>query len=171
MITIPQIASIVEEYFNLNPGDIQIKTRKREILQARQIAMYFSKILTKDCLSLIGFFLGKKDHATVLHSCKTVNNLIETDKQFKIDVDEIEKRLNNEIKKLSDPAITKEEIKEAIFAQLKKITDWKNEIRQSILEAILQRFSKLISEKNKYNTKMSMIFNIDEIMEKFKQLD
>jgi len=100
MLTTELIAIKTEEYFKLNIGDIHLKTRKREIVQARQIAMYFSKSLTKDSLAFIGKVIGNKDHATVLHACKTVNNLIDTDKQFKIDVEKLEKILlfeNNKI--------------------------------------------------------------------------
>ena len=49
--------------------------------------------MTKCSLAVIGNAIGNKDHATVLHACKTVNNLIETDKAFKQDLEEIEKRL------------------------------------------------------------------------------
>ena len=69
------------------------KTRKREIVQARQLAMFFCKQLTKNSLANIGIHCGNKDHATVLHACKTVNNLIDTDKQFKAYVNDIEKKL------------------------------------------------------------------------------
>jgi len=72
---------------------LNAKTRKREIVQARQIAMYFSKSLTKASLSTIGSVIGNKDHATVLHACKTVNNLMETDKRFKAQVEDIQKKL------------------------------------------------------------------------------
>ncbi len=72
---------------------LQSKTRKREIVQARQVAMFFSKSMTKSSLATIGSQIGGKDHATVLHACKTVNNLIETDKRFRLQVDEIEKKL------------------------------------------------------------------------------
>jgi len=93
------IATTVEDYYDLPSGSIQIKARKREIVQARQIAMFFSKKLTKSSLSTIGAALGRKDHTSVLYSCKTVNNLIDTDKQFKIDVDKIEIKIAENIKK------------------------------------------------------------------------
>jgi hypothetical protein len=70
-----------------------IKTRKREIVQARQLAMYFSKQLTKNSLASIGAQCGNKDHATVLHACRTVNNLTETDKRFRTYVDDLRKKL------------------------------------------------------------------------------
>lgn len=92
-ITIDYIQKTVCDYFNMPTDSLQSKTRKREIVQARQIAMYFSKSLTKSSLASIGSQIGNKDHATVLHACKTVNNLIDTDKHFRIDVEEIEKRL------------------------------------------------------------------------------
>jgi chromosomal replication initiator protein len=77
-------------YFNISVEQLHKSTRKRETVQARQIAMYFSKSLTKCSLATIGTQIGGKDHATVLHACKTVNNLMETDKHFKHQVEEIE---------------------------------------------------------------------------------
>ena len=84
---------MVGNYYNIGLEQLQSKTRKREIVQARQVAMFFSKTLTKSSLATIGSQIGGKDHATVLHACKTVNNLIETDKRFRLQVDEIEKKL------------------------------------------------------------------------------
>jgi chromosomal replication initiator protein len=92
-ISIDYIQKVVCNYFNIPIEQIQSKTRKREIVQARQVAMFFSKSLTKASLATIGSQIGGKDHATVLHACKTVNNLIETDKRFRIQIDEIEKKL------------------------------------------------------------------------------
>jgi len=92
-ISIDYIQKVVCSYFNIPIEQIQSKTRKREIVQARQVAMFFSKSLTKASLATIGSQIGGKDHATVLHACKTVNNLIETDKRFRIQIDEIEKKL------------------------------------------------------------------------------
>jgi chromosomal replication initiator protein len=92
-ISIDYIQKVVCNYYNIALDQLQSKTRKREIVQARQVAMFFSKTLTKSSLATIGSQIGGKDHATVLHACKTVNNLIETDKRFRIQVDEIEKKL------------------------------------------------------------------------------
>lgn len=87
------IQKIVCDYFGLELNSLHSKTRKREIVQARQVAMYFSKSLTNSSLSSIGTQIGKKDHATVLHACKTVNNMIETDKDFKNVIQEIESQI------------------------------------------------------------------------------
>lgn len=92
-LSIEYISKVVCDYFSMPVDALQAKTRKREIVQARQIAMYFSKSLTKYSLASIGAQIGRKDHATVLHACKTVNNLKDTDKNFRQFVEDIEKKL------------------------------------------------------------------------------
>jgi chromosomal replication initiator protein len=92
-LSIEYISKVVCDYFNMQVDALQTKTRKREVVQARQIAMYFSKSLTKYSLTSIGAQIGSKDHATVLHACKTVNNLKDTDKNFRQYVEDIEKKL------------------------------------------------------------------------------
>ncbi len=92
-LSIEYISKVVCDYFSMPVDALQTKTRKREVVQARQIAMYFSKSLTKYSLASIGAQIGSKDHATVLHACKTVNNLKDTDKNFRQFVEDIEKKL------------------------------------------------------------------------------
>ncbi len=92
-ISIDYIQKIICDYFNISVDSINSKTRKREIVQARQLAMYFAKKHTKASLATIGMHCGNKDHATVLHACRTVNNLIDTDKQFRIYVEELDKKI------------------------------------------------------------------------------
>jgi chromosomal replication initiator protein len=92
-ISIDYIQKVVSDYFSIPVDVVNSKTRKREIVQARQIAMYFSKKYTKSSLATIGIHCGNKDHATVLHACRTVNNLLDTDKQFRSYVTEIEKKI------------------------------------------------------------------------------
>ncbi|MGM0479867.1 MAG: chromosomal replication initiator protein DnaA [Bacteroidota bacterium] len=93
-VSIEYIQKVVCDYFDLEIEILKSKTRKREVVQARQIAMYFSKKMTKSSLANIGAHCGGKDHATVLHACRTVNNLSETDKQFKNYLTELEKKLS-----------------------------------------------------------------------------
>ena len=90
------IQKVVSDYFNLPLDLLKSKTRKREVVQARQIAMFFAKSMTKSSLASIGLQCGGKDHATVLHACRTVNNLLETDKKFRVYIDEIEKKIGNQ---------------------------------------------------------------------------
>ena len=92
-ISIDCIQKIVSDYFQLDLETLQSKTRKRHIVQARQLAMFFAKKFTKASLANIGSQIGDRDHATVLHACKTVDNLVATDKQFKKFVDDINKKL------------------------------------------------------------------------------
>lgn len=92
-ISIDFIQKLVCDFFNIPVEVINSKTRKREIVQARQLAMYFAKKHTKASLATIGLHCGNKDHATVLHACRTVNNLIETDKQFRSYVEELDNKL------------------------------------------------------------------------------
>ncbi|MFM7216504.1 MAG: chromosomal replication initiator protein DnaA [Bacteroidota bacterium] len=93
-VSIDYIQKVVCDYFDLPIEMLKSKTRKRQVVQARQIAMYFAKSMTKSSLSSIGAHCGGKDHATVLHACRTVNNLIETDKKFKASVQELQKKIS-----------------------------------------------------------------------------
>ncbi|MDR1680954.1 MAG: chromosomal replication initiator protein DnaA [Prevotellaceae bacterium] len=95
-ISINDIKKTVSAYFNLAPDSIVSKSRKREIVQARQIAMYLSRNMTKESLASIGVQIGGKDHATVLHSYNTVCDLMATDRQFKQYISDIEKRLKSD---------------------------------------------------------------------------
>lgn len=95
-ISIDMIQKVVSKYFDMDVATLQSKTRKRHIVQARQLAMYFSKRMTKASLASIGSQIGNRDHATVLHACKTVDNLSETDKQFRKYVEELKDKLNSQ---------------------------------------------------------------------------
>ena len=82
-ITVAKISKVVCDYFKISQEQMSSKSRKREVAQARQIAMYLSRTLTNTSLSYIGSQIGGRDHATVLHSFNTVNDLIDTDRTFK----------------------------------------------------------------------------------------
>jgi chromosomal replication initiator protein len=91
-VSIDYIQKIVSEYFQMDVSTLQSKTRKRHIVQARQLAMFFAKKYTKASLASIGSQIGHRDHATVLHACKTVDNLSFTDKQFRKYVEDLSKK-------------------------------------------------------------------------------
>ncbi len=93
-VSIDYIQKVVSDYFEMDVATLQSKTRKRHIVQARQLAMFFAKKYTKASLASIGSQIGRRDHATVLHACKTVDNLAETDKQFKKYIDDLGKKLS-----------------------------------------------------------------------------
>ena len=94
-LTIDHIQQIIADYFNLDIESLHSKTRKRNVVQARQLAMFFSKKYTKSSLSTMGSQIGQRDHATVLHACKTVENLIETDREFKKYVSDLETKFSD----------------------------------------------------------------------------
>ena len=93
-LSIDRIQSAVCDYFNLTRETLVSPSRKRQIVQARQIAMYLCRNLISNCsLSAIGAEIGGKDHATILHACTTVSDLMSTDRVFKQYVCDIERML------------------------------------------------------------------------------
>jgi chromosomal replication initiator protein len=92
-VSIDNIKDVVCEMMGVKREDFASPRRTREIAQARQIAMYLSKKHTKAPLTAIGAAIGGKNHATVLHSCKQVANLAETDRGFRSQIEEIERRV------------------------------------------------------------------------------
>ena len=92
-LTVGRIQQVVCDHFKISEELLQTKTRKREVVQARQLAMYFSKNYTKYSLAYIGNQIGKKDHATVLYACKAVTDMMETDRNFRTQVEEIQRKL------------------------------------------------------------------------------
>ncbi len=92
-ISIEYIQKIVAEHFNIAVETINTSTRRREVAQPRQICMYFAKKYTKLPLSTIGKNCGNKDHATVLHACRVIADLYETDKKMHADIDDIDKKM------------------------------------------------------------------------------
>ena len=90
-VNMEKVQSSVCEYFNISREELVSKSRKRQIVQARQIAMYLCRNLISNCsLAAIGSEIGGKDHATVLHSCMTVSDLMLTDRVFRKYVNDIE---------------------------------------------------------------------------------
>jgi chromosomal replication initiator protein len=92
-ITIDTIQKMVCEFFDLPYDRLLQKTRKREIVQARQITMYLAKIFTKNSLKTIGEHFGGRDHTTVIHSCQTVKDLMDTDSMFRESVMELQQKV------------------------------------------------------------------------------
>lgn len=90
-ITIDHIIDVVCAHQNIDRTRLNSTERTRDVAQSRQIAMYLAKQHTKAPLTAIGSAIGGRNHATVLHSCKAISNLIETDKNFRHQVEEIER--------------------------------------------------------------------------------
>ena len=92
-VGIDYIQKTVSEYFHVDQDDLKAKTRKKEIVIARQLAMYFSKDYTNHSLKSIGYHFGGRDHSTVIHALQSVNDMIDTDAKFRYSVDELKKKL------------------------------------------------------------------------------
>ena len=92
-ITIDTIQKMVCNYFDVPYEKLLQKTRKREIVQARQISMFLAKAFTKNSLKTIGEHFGGRDHTTVIHSCQTVKDLMDTDTLFKESVIELQQKV------------------------------------------------------------------------------
>lgn len=92
-VTIDNIINTVCKHFGLDTNAIHTKSRKREVVQARQIAMYLAKNYTDFSTAKIGSLIGNKDHATVLHACKTISELKEVSKSFQAELEEIQTAL------------------------------------------------------------------------------
>ena len=94
-ISVGKIQKIVCDYFKISSESFLSQSRKREFVQARQIAMYLSRNLTNNSLASIGAQIGGRDHATVLHAYNTVKDLIDTNRSFRKYVSDIEKQLKS----------------------------------------------------------------------------
>jgi chromosomal replication initiator protein len=92
-LSIDDIQKMVCNFYNVQYNDLLSKTRKREIVQARQITMYFAKKFTRSSLKTIGEHFTGKDHTTVIHSCQTVENLMETDASYREKLLEIQQKV------------------------------------------------------------------------------
>ena len=92
-VSVEYIINIVCDYFKIPTEQLSLKTRKHQVVQARQIAMFLSKKYSNASLAAIGQQCGKKDHATVHHACKTISDRLETDKQFRVMFSDIEKKV------------------------------------------------------------------------------
>ena len=92
-ITVENIQQLVAKHFDVPVDKLAGKTRKRQIVIARQLSMYLAKKLTDKSLKVIGQTFGGRDHSTVIYSCKTVQDLLDTDLIFKETVSELEKEI------------------------------------------------------------------------------
>ena len=93
-LTIEQIQRLVCGYFGIEEDLVRAKTRKREVVQARQVAMYFCKRLTQHSLKTIGLHFGGRDHSTVIHANMSVENQMETDPKFAEIIEEISNKID-----------------------------------------------------------------------------
>ena len=92
-ISVDFIQKVVCDYYNVPVNLLFTPSRKREIVHVRHSSMYFAKKYTDLSLAQIGAKCGNKDHATVLYACRSIGNLIATNKKIKEDLNNIDKIL------------------------------------------------------------------------------
>ena len=94
-ITLDQIHKMISEYFKISPSDLFSKKRSKAIVRPRQTAMWLAREMTNHSLPEIGQYYGGRDHTTVLHACRLINQLKEQDDQFKHQLNIIIQLLKN----------------------------------------------------------------------------
>ena len=92
-LTIETITRVVCEHLGVAENKIRDKTRKKEIVLARQIAMFLSKDLTLSSLKTIGLHFGGRDHSTVIHACNTIDEYKMKDVSFGKILEEIRNKV------------------------------------------------------------------------------
>lgn len=92
-VNIDYIQKYVSNYFDVTIENLKAKTRKREIVVARQVAMYLAKEFTNMSLKSIGYHFGNRDHSTVIHAITTVNDMMDTDAKFLSTMEDILKKV------------------------------------------------------------------------------
>ncbi|MDC0547450.1 chromosomal replication initiator protein DnaA [Opitutales bacterium] len=96
-ITIETIQKKVVDYYHLRMADMLSRRRPANIAFPRQVAMYLSRILTEHSLQEIGNAFGGRDHGTVIHACKTVENMMDQDNSIKYAVEYLNEDLSQSI--------------------------------------------------------------------------
>jgi chromosomal replication initiator protein len=81
--TIEHVQKVVADYFNVRMSDLLSKRRSRSVVRPRQIAMALAREFTSHSLPEIGNAFGGRGHTTVIHACKRINELCESDEGMK----------------------------------------------------------------------------------------
>jgi chromosomal replication initiator protein len=92
-VDIDYIQKTISETFKIELEKLKAKTRKKEVVIARQVAMYFAKEYTNYSLKTIGDHFGGRDHSTVIHAVQCVNDMMDLDSKFKSNVEDLRKKL------------------------------------------------------------------------------
>ena len=92
-INIESITKTVCEYLNIAENKIRDKTRKKEVVYARQLSMFLSKEMTNSSLKTIGLHFGGRDHSTVVHACAAVENKKNQNSSFRTLIIELKNKI------------------------------------------------------------------------------
>lgn len=92
-VSVELITKIVCEFYGIEENKLREKNRRKEIVLARQVAMYLSKQLTKSSLKTIGLHFGGRDHSTVIHAQTTIEQLINKDQKLRETLDTLKNKI------------------------------------------------------------------------------
>jgi len=92
-VSIDYIQKTVAAHYNISLEDLKSKSRKREFVTARQVAMFFVKQYTNHSLKSIGHYFGGRDHSTVIHALQAVNDMLDTAPRFKLSFTELQRKI------------------------------------------------------------------------------
>ncbi len=93
VLTIESIVEYTAKVFNLSSDHLRAKTRKKDIVRARQVAMYLAKQMTNHSLITIGLHFGGRDHSTVIHAINTIEELLKKDANLRNQIESMKKHL------------------------------------------------------------------------------
>ena len=88
---------MVSEHYQISLERLKSKSRKKEIVMARHVAMYLAKKYTNHSLKSIGYYCGGRDHSTVIHALQTVNDMLATQPQFKASLEELKNKVKRKL--------------------------------------------------------------------------
>ncbi len=94
-ITLEDIIKTISKELNIKPSDIKSKKRNKNIVEARRIAIYLARILTVNSMPVLASYFDMKDHTAVSHNVKKINELLETNENFKVKVEEIKNKVKS----------------------------------------------------------------------------
>ena len=94
-ITIDYIQKCVADHFDIGLDELKDKSRKKEVVIPRQIAMYFAKEFTNFSLKAIGYHFGGRDHSTVIHAIQSVSDMMDTNAEMKSTILNLQRNLKD----------------------------------------------------------------------------
>jgi len=98
-ISIDDIVSFISKERNVKPSDIKSKKRNKSIVEARRIVIYLARHLTPNSMPQIAVYFGMKNHSAISHSMKKINEIINTDENFRVLLEELSNKIgSNKIK-------------------------------------------------------------------------
>ncbi|XWN35023.1 MAG: chromosomal replication initiator protein DnaA [Roseivirga sp.] len=92
-VSMDYIQKTVASHYNISLEDLKSKSRKRELVTARQVAMFFVKKYTSHSLKSIGYYFGGRDHSTVIHALQAVNDMLDTEPHFKLSFTDLQRKI------------------------------------------------------------------------------